>query len=114
MMDLEAMGRIPRRDPHYREVSRYPSVRRDLAVVLDRTTGAGEVLEAIRKTGGPALISAEVFDRWEGRGVPERKVSLTFGLIFQRTDRNLTDSEVVKATDRVVNLLAHRFGGELR
>ena len=42
------------------------------------------------------------------------QVSLTFRLVFQRTDRNLTDSEIVKATDRVVNLLAHRFGGELR
>ena len=114
VVDLEAIGRVPRRDPQYREVSQHPSVRRDLAVVLDRSAEAGEVLEAIRKTGGSSLASAEVFDRWEGRGVPEGKVSLTFRLIFQRTDRNLTDSEVVKATDRVVNLLAHRFGGELR
>jgi phenylalanyl-tRNA synthetase beta chain len=56
----------------------------------------------------------DVFDRWEGRGVPDGKVSLTFRLVFQRVDRSLTDPEVVKATDRVVNLLAHRFGGELR
>jgi phenylalanyl-tRNA synthetase beta chain len=114
VVDLEALGRIPRQDPQYREVSYHPSVRRDLAVLLDRGTEAGEVLEAIRKTGGVALTSAELFDRWEGRGVPEGKVSLTFQLVFQRTDRSLTDSEVVKATDRVVNLLAHRFGGELR
>jgi phenylalanyl-tRNA synthetase beta chain len=114
VVDLEALGRIPRRDPQYREVSYHPSARRDLAVVLDRTTQAGEVLEAIRKTGGAALTSVDIYDRWEGRGVPEGKVSLTFRLVFQRTDRNLTDSEVVKATDRVVNLLAHRFGGELR
>jgi phenylalanyl-tRNA synthetase beta chain len=114
VVDLEALGRVPRRDPQYREVSYHPSARRDLAVVLDRGIGAGEVIEAIRKTGGAALTSVDVFDRWEGRGVPEGKVSLTFRLVFQRTDRNLTDFEVVKATDRVVNLLAHRFGGELR
>jgi phenylalanyl-tRNA synthetase beta chain len=72
------------------------------------------VLEAIRKAGGASLTSAELFDRWEGKGVPEGRVSLTFRLVFQRTDRSLTDSEVAKATDRVVNLLAHRFGGELR
>ena len=58
--------------------------------------------------------SVEVFDRWEGRGVPEGKVSLTFRLLFQRADRSLTDPEVAKATDRIINLLAHRFGGELR
>ena len=72
------------------------------------------MIEEIRKKGGAALTSVDVFDRWEGKGVPEGKVSLTFRLVFQRTDRSLTDSEVVKATDRVVNLLAHRFGGELR
>jgi phenylalanyl-tRNA synthetase beta chain len=114
VVDLEALGRVPGRDPQYREVSYHPSVRRDLAVLLDRAAEAGEVLEAIRKTAGAALTTVEVFDRWEGKGVPEGKVSLTFRLVFQRTDRSLTDSEVVKATDRVVNLLAHRFGGELR
>ncbi len=114
VVDLEALGRIPRQDPQYREVSYHPSVRRDLAVLLDRATQAGEVLEAIRKTGGAALTSVEVFDRWEGMGVPEGKVSLTFRLVFQRADRNLTDPEVAKATDRIINLLAHRFGGELR
>jgi phenylalanyl-tRNA synthetase beta chain len=114
VVDLEALGGIPRRDSQYREVSNHPSVRRDLAVLLDRTTQAGEVLEAVRKTGGANLTSAEVFDRWEGRGVPEGKVSLTFRLVFQRVDRSLTDPEVAKATDRIVNLLAHRFGGELR
>jgi phenylalanyl-tRNA synthetase beta chain len=114
VVDLEALGRLPRQDPQYREVSYHPSVRRDLAVLLDRGIEAGEVLEAIRKAGGASLTSAELFDRWEGKGVPEGRVSLTFRLVFQRTDRSLTDSEVAKATDQVVNLLAHRFGGELR
>jgi phenylalanyl-tRNA synthetase beta chain len=114
VVDLEALGRIPRRDPQYREVSYHPSVKRDLAVLLDRATQAGEVLEAIRKKGGAALSSVEVFDRWEGKGVPEGKVSLTFRLVFQRADRSLTDPEVAKAIDRIINLLAHRFGGELR
>ncbi len=114
VVDLEALGRTSRHDPQYREVSYHPSVRRDLAVLLDSATQAGEVLEAIRKTGGAALTSVDVFDRWEGKGVPEEKVSLTFRLVFQRADRSLTDPEVAKATDRVVNLLAHRFGGELR
>jgi phenylalanyl-tRNA synthetase beta chain len=68
VVDLEALARLPRRDPQYREVSYHPSVRRDLAVLLDSTAQAGEVLEAIRKTGGASLASVDVFDRWEGRG----------------------------------------------
>jgi len=56
----------------------------------------------------------ELFDRYEGKGVPEGRVSLAFRLVFQRSDRTLTDDEVVRATDRVVKMLDRRFGGELR
>ena len=73
-----------------------------------------EVLEAIRKTGGRELVSGQLFDLYEGGGVPEGKVSLAFRLVFQRSDRTLTDAEVARATDRIVRMLAHRFGGELR
>ena len=59
-------------------------------------------------------FGAELFDRYEGRGVPEGKVSLAFRLAFQRVDRALTEKEVGKAIDRVVKMLSHRFGGELR
>ena len=60
------------------------------------------------------MIAVELFDRYEGKGVPEGRVSLAFRLVFQRLDRTLNDTEVVRATDRVVKMLARRFGGELR
>jgi phenylalanyl-tRNA synthetase beta chain len=89
-------------------------VRRDLAVLLDSAQPAGELLEAIRKTAGPSLLEVSLFDRYEGRGIPDDKVSLGFRLVFQRADRTLTDAEVAKMTNRVSSMLAHRFGGELR
>ena len=113
-LDLSELLELPREKAKYREVSRHPQVRRDLAVLLDRDQPAGEVLEAIRKQAGAQLVSTGVFDRYEGKGVPEGKVSLAFRLVFQRPDRTLTDAEVGKATERVVKMLAHRFGGELR
>ena len=79
-----------------------------------RSRAAGEALEAIRETAGPQLVSAEIFDRYEGKGVPEGRVSLAFRLEFQKPDRALTDAEVAGATDRVVQMLSDRFGGELR
>ena len=72
------------------------------------------MLEAIRKKAGGSLRSVRVFDRYEGAGVPEGKVSVAFRLVFQRSDRTLTEPDVAKATDRVVELLARQFGGELR
>lgn len=113
-IDLSALSRLSGREGRYREVSRQPSVRRDLAVLLDRGRPAGEVLEALSRTAGSHLVAAEIFDRYEGPGVPEGKVSLAFRLVLQRPDRALTEKEIAKLTDRLVKMLAHKFGGELR
>jgi phenylalanyl-tRNA synthetase beta chain len=89
-------------------------VRRDLALIVERDRPAGEVLAAIRESGGSQLVSAEIFDRYRGPGVPEGRQSLAFRLVFQRADRTLTDDEVSAAVDRVVRTLERRFGGKLR
>jgi phenylalanyl-tRNA synthetase beta chain len=113
-LELERMPDLPRRDVRYREVSRQPQVRRDLAYLLDRDRPAGELLDAIRKTGGASLVSVSLFDRYEGKGIPEGKVSLGFRLVFQRQDRTLTDAEVSKQVDRVERVLTERFQGVRR
>jgi phenylalanyl-tRNA synthetase beta chain len=113
-LDLSAAAKMPTGDLKYSEVSRFPLMRRDLAVLLDRHQKAGEVLEAIRQKAGAHLTDVEIFDRYDGEGVPEGRISLAFRLTYQRADRTLTDAEVTKATDRVVQMLAKRFGGELR
>ena len=113
-LDVEGLVALPQQEVRFHEVSRQPSVRRDLAVVVDLDQPAGEVLEAIRKTGGKDLILVELFDRYLGKGVTEGRTSLAFRLVFQRFDRTLKDEEVTKATDRIVKMLAHRFKGELR
>ena len=89
-------------------------MRRDVAFLLDRRQAAGEVLEAVHAAGGRDLISAELFDRYEGKRVPEEQVSLAFRLVFQRADRTLVDAEVSRAVDRVVRAVKQRFGATLR
>jgi len=113
-LDLEAVAAAPEHEARYRELSQQPPVRRDLAVLVDASVPAGDVLEAIRRAAGPELAALDLFDRYEGRGVPEGKVSLAFRLVFQRLERAYTDAEIAKRTDRIVQMLAHRFGGELR
>jgi phenylalanyl-tRNA synthetase beta chain len=113
-LDLERLACAPPPAVRFREVSRFPQVRRDLALFVDRGQRSGDLLAAIAKTAGPDLASVELFDRYEGAGVPEGRVSLAFRLVFQRLDRTLTDAEVAAAIDRVVRMLSHRFGGELR
>jgi phenylalanyl-tRNA synthetase beta chain len=113
-LDVGALDRAGRAAVRFREVSRFPSVARDLALVLARDSAAGDVADAIREAGGEALRSVHVFDRFAGRGVPDGKVSVAYRLVFQRLDRTLTEPEVSEALARVLALLARRFGAELR
>jgi len=83
-------------------------------VLLDRDQPSQAVLGAVEKKAGESLAWAEIFDRYEGEGVPEGKVSVAFRLVFQRKDRTLTDEEVSTATEAVVQMLQERFGAEQR
>jgi phenylalanyl-tRNA synthetase beta chain len=113
-LDVDALDRAGRAAVRFREVSRFPAVERDLALLLSRDSAAGELADAIREAGGESLQSVRVFDRFAGRGVPEGKVSVAYRLVFQRLDRTLTEPEVSEALARVLALLARRFGAELR
>jgi len=113
-LDLGRLEAQPRHAKTFREVSRQPAARRDLAVLLADDVAAGDVLAAIEQAGGADLLSVELFDRYAGKGVPEGRVSLAFRLAFQKMDRALNEKEVSKSVDRIVRMLSHRFDGELR
>ncbi len=113
-VDLNQVQSLPGKPPRFTDVSPYPLVKRDISILLGRDQPVGGVLDAIPKAGGKFLVSAGVFDRYSGKGVPEGKISIAFRLIFQRPDRTLTDPEVAKMTQRVVQMLTHRFGGQQR
>ena len=113
-VDLGALLECAPRRALYREVSRFPLVRRDLAVLVASERPAGEIRAAIEQSGGAHLLSVELFDRYQGPGVPEGQLSLAFRLVFQHMDRTLTDEEVGAAMQRVVRMLERRFDGKLR
>lgn len=109
---LEAVA--ARAIPTFRPLPRFPAVRRDLALVVDRAVPAGELLEAIREIGGRLLKKVVLFDLYEGEGLPEGKRSLGFGLLFQDPERTLTDEEVDQLIEEIVGHLRERFAAELR
>jgi phenylalanyl-tRNA synthetase beta chain len=113
-LNLSAVLAEKKRENQFREVSREPAVQRDAAYLVGTDQEAGSVLAAIRKAGGSDLISVDIFDRYEGKGVPEGRVSLAFRVVFQRADRTLTDAEVSKSMDRIHRTMSDRFGAELR
>ncbi|GAB3034250.1 phenylalanine--tRNA ligase subunit beta [Oleiagrimonas citrea] len=84
---------LPRTLPHAQPVSRYPSVRRDLAVELPETVSWGAVDACVRGALGARLAQLLVFDRYSGKGLGDGRKSLAMGLILQDASRTLTDED---------------------
>ena len=96
------------------EVSRLPSVRRDLAIVVDRKVPWGALETAIRAAAGPLLRGLVLFDEYSGKGLPDSARSLAIGLILQDDSRTLTDEDASGIVASVVAVIAESFGGQLR
>ncbi|MDX6640036.1 MAG: phenylalanyl-tRNA synthetase beta chain [Solirubrobacteraceae bacterium] len=98
----------------YRDLTSFPSLRQDLAVVVDAGVRAADVLAAVREAGGELLAAAEVFDVYTGEQVGEGRVSLALHLEFRAPDRTLSDEDVAPVHERIVAALREGLGGELR
>ncbi len=97
----------------FEDVTTFPSVRQDLAVVVPRDVSAARVSEAVLSGGGELLREAEVFDLYEGEQVGEGRKSLALRLEFRAVDRTLTDEEVAAQRDSIVAAL-EQIGGSPR
>jgi phenylalanyl-tRNA synthetase beta chain len=94
--------------------SRFPAVRRDVALVIDGDFPAGQVTAAIAELGVGLLESAELFDVYEGNALPAGKKSVAVACRYRGKDRTLTDDEVNRAHSALVEQLSARLGAELR
>ncbi|HVV66400.1 MAG TPA: phenylalanine--tRNA ligase subunit beta [Rhizomicrobium sp.] len=94
--------------------SPYPAVERDFAFVVDAKTSAEEVLKAAKGAERAMIERAEVFDLYEGKGVPEGKKSLAISVRLQPKDRTLTDAEIEAVAQRIVAAVAKATGAALR
>ena len=84
---------------------RFPSVARDISIIVDDILPAEAGRGTIRSTAPDTLVSVREFDRYQGKGVPEQRVSLSFRLTFRSPERTLTDTEVQKAMDAILAAL---------
>ncbi len=93
---------------------RFPSIVRDISMLVDDTLPAATVRGTIRSSAPSTLVSIVEFDRYQGKGVPDGRVSLSLRLTFRAPDRTLTDDEVQAATNRIVEALRTTHGAEQR
>ncbi|MGV0951573.1 MAG: phenylalanine--tRNA ligase subunit beta [Azonexus sp.] len=100
--------------PTYVEVSKFPPVIRDLAIVVDQNLALQTLLDGL-KGKLPALVQdVQLFDVYAGKGVPENKKSLAFRIVMQDTQRTLQDTEVELAVQQLVSCLEQAFAAQLR
>lgn len=97
----------------FSELPKYPSVSRDIALVVDRSVTAGEILKTAKNSGAKILIRAEVFDVYEGEHVEQGKKSVAVSLTYQ-SDHTLKEEEITAAHQRILDNLKKRVNAELR
>ena len=98
----------------YRGFSRYPSVRRDLALVVHRDVPAAEIEAIVRRTLGDVLVDFRLFDVYMGKGIDSAEKSLAVGLTLQDASATLTDDQIGRYTQDVVAALEQAVGARLR
>jgi phenylalanyl-tRNA synthetase beta chain len=114
-IDTEALARVAGGDDlQTQSLPRFPSIVRDISVVVDESLPAASVRGTIRAAAPSTLVSIAEFDRYQGKGVPEGRVSLSLRLTFRDQERTLTDDEVQEAIDRIVDALRSTHSAEQR
>ena len=113
-LDFGVLARAATVVPRYEDLTSFPAVRQDIAVVVADDVPAARVLDVIRAAGGALLTGAEVFDVYRGAQVGEGRASLAIRLEFRASDRTLTDEEVGQRREKIVAALREQVSGELR
>ena len=98
----------------FKNFSRFPLAQRDLSFILDQGIPSSEVKGIISSKAGPNLKGINLFDVYEGKGIPAGKKSLTFSLNWQTADMTLTDKEIEGIVEKIVKFLSKKFSAKLR
>ncbi|MCP4699892.1 MAG: phenylalanine--tRNA ligase subunit beta [Gammaproteobacteria bacterium] len=100
--------------PRFQAFSKFPSIRRDIAIIISKHIPAAELTDYIRKNGTELLTDLRIFDVYQGEGIDPDKKSLALGLTFRASSRNLKEEEVDSIIAQVLDALAHEFQASLR
>lgn len=98
----------------FKEISKYPTSSKDLAVVVDKNILAKDIEMEIKKAGGKLFQDVDVFDVYEGINIGANKKSLAFSITFGAQDRTLTDEEINSSMQNIIDRVSKKFGAELR
>ena len=114
VFEIEVQALAEGRVPAFTPVSRYPSIRRDIALVVDQAVSADEVIDCIHLSGSEYLTNIELFDVYVGEGIDSGRKSLALGLTLQDLSRTLKDNEIEQELEQILGILNKKLGATLR
>ncbi|MDX1345953.1 MAG: phenylalanine--tRNA ligase subunit beta, partial [Sedimenticolaceae bacterium] len=114
LFEIELEGLEEGRVPAFEPISRFPSIRRDLAIVVDREISFSRVKQVIREASPETVRDIRLFDVYEGQNIESHRKSLALSLILQEKSKTLEDQEVQQISDRVLDALNTELGAMLR
>ncbi|MBQ9708920.1 MAG: phenylalanine--tRNA ligase subunit beta [Firmicutes bacterium] len=113
-LKVPAIDRNSDRTIIYSPLPKYPAVSRDIALLVDEEMEVGSIEETIKANGGAILESVKLFDVYRGKQVDEGKKSVAFALTYRDKDKTLTDDEVAKVHEKVLEALKNELNAVLR
>lgn len=113
-LNLTAVEAGLKPNPSFQEITKFPAVSRDMALLLPAETSHKEVVAAIESAGVKRLTSIKLFDVYAGDNIEAGKKSMAYSLIFQNPEASLTDEEVAKFMEKISKALAEQVSAEVR
>lgn len=114
LFELEVASIMIRTLPKAAEISKYPPIRRDIAVVVPEDVRVQVMLDCMHAEKLPVISEISLFDVYHGKGMENGKKSLAFRMLLQDTQKTLTDAEADRAVAQLINVLQNQFGAKLR
>lgn len=112
-LDLDALG-AAKAEPKYVKASKFPSVERDLALVMAASVTAGEVSERFKQVGGALVSDVKCFDVYTGSPIPEGFKSMAFRFVLQSMDKTLTDDDISRLMAKMQRIAEREFSAKVR
>ena len=113
-LDLSFLEQLSIRDIKAKEITKFPTVTKDMAFAVSREVTCEEILNVMKKAGGRILKSISVFDVYEGENVGKDEKSIAFSLTFEDATKTLTDDEVMEVFNKIVENVTEKCHATLR
>ena len=113
-LDLALLCELAKEEPVYKEVGKYPSIKRDIALLADASISSQKIIDVIKEKGGKYLVDIHLFDVFVGEKLGTNKKSLAYSLVFRNDEATLVDEDVTSAVEKISSALQDELHIEVR